>query len=151
MNQLSLEGQQFTTGRLTYLDHPAESAETSAKIWVRVRPRGVDFDFTAQLDTGAAWSILNREVAELAGLFDAQPIAEPTMDSRHGRIKGRLVRTGLLLVAEIGQSLQLESTVFVSRDWTYPNFIGYGGFLERVRFAIDPAQSRNQFHFGAGA
>jgi len=70
------------------------------------------------------------------------------MSTRLSIIHGRLVRAELQLIAEVGESLAINATVFVSRDWQGPNFIGYGGFLERVRFAIDPGQDQNHFHFG---
>ncbi len=69
------------------------------------------------------------------------------MSTRLSIIHGRLVRAELQLIAEVGESLAINATVFVSRDWQGPNFIGYG-FLERVRFAIDPGQDQNHFHFG---
>jgi hypothetical protein len=50
------------------------------------------------------------------------------------------------LVADNGESLSIEATVWVSREWTGGNFLGYGGLLERIRFAVDPAN--NLFYFG---
>jgi hypothetical protein len=51
------------------------------------------------------------------------------------------------LVSHEGDSIEIEATVFVSREWPSGNFIGYAGLLERIRFAIDPAS--NSFFFGA--
>jgi hypothetical protein len=47
--------------------------------------------------------------------------------------------------------LDIEATVFipnlsVDEEWLYPNFIGLDGFLNRIRFAVDPAS--NLFFFG---
>ena len=63
-----------------------------------------------------------------------------------GTVQGKLVRAMTTLVAEDGFSLEVDSTVFVSRDWPAGNFIGYSGLLERIRFAIDPQV--NAFIFG---
>jgi len=50
-----------------------------------------------------------------------------------------------------GQDLEIEATVFVptlppGETWRHPNFIGLSGFLERIRFAVDPEE--NAFYFG---
>ena len=50
------------------------------------------------------------------------------------------------LVADEGDSVEVDSTVFVSVNGPAGNFIGYTGFLERIRFAIDPQD--NAFIFG---
>lgn len=36
--------------------------------------------------------------------------------------------------------------MWVSPEWRRGNFLGYEGFLNRIRFAIDP--SDNSFYFG---
>jgi len=52
----------------------------------------------------------------------------------------------LTLLADEGESFELDTTLFASREWSLGNFIGYAGFLERIRFAVDP--STNDFYFG---
>jgi hypothetical protein len=52
----------------------------------------------------------------------------------------------LTIVADEGESCEVEATLFVSRDWAYGNFVGYSGLLERIRFAVDPGT--NDFYFG---
>ena len=97
------------------------------------------------LDTGAPWSVLNAELAEALELFDRD--GEPvTISSRVGTVQGKLVRAMTTLVADDGDSVEVDSTVFISRDWPEGNFIGYSGLLERIRFAIDPHD--NAFIFG---
>ncbi|MCP4654326.1 MAG: hypothetical protein GY856_02790 [bacterium] len=65
----------------------------------------------------------------------------------HGRVEGDLYRHTITLVAEIGESLQIDAVVFVPLNWHGPCFLGYAGVLERIRFAVDPRN--NHFHFGA--
>lgn len=53
---------------------------------------------------------------------------------------------------ETDLSLEVNATVFVpnlrpNEVWPYPSFLGLSGFLERLRFALDP--SENAFYFGA--
>lgn len=108
----------------------------------------VEFDgvrVLAMLDTGAQWSVLNAELADNLELFerDGEPV---TISSRMGTVGGRLVRARTTLVADDGDSVEVDSTVFVLRDWPAGNFIGYSGLLERIRFAVDPHE--NAFIFG---
>ena len=138
------DGPEFSTGMSSYLDadprHPSETSRIHVK---------VEFDgesVLALLDTGAAWSVLNAELAQELGLFERDG-ESMTISSRAGKIKGKLVRARTTLVADEGESIEFYSTVFVSGDWPEGNFIGYSGLLERIRFAIDPGS--NSFVFGA--
>ena len=137
------DGSAFTSGKSTYLDKdPARRSET-ARIHVRVEFEGVAV--LALLDTGAPWSILNAELANALELFNREGEAK-SIGTRLGTVHGKLVRATATLVAEEGESVEMESTVFVSEDWLEGNFIGYSGLLERIRFAIDP--DTNSFVFG---
>ncbi len=91
---------------------------------------------------------MDRELANALGLHDRDG-EELTIHSRHGPTTGKLVRVGATLVAEEGESVDLEATVFVSEDWTAGTFVGYSGLLERVAFAIEPATS--SIYYGAQA
>ena len=51
------------------------------------------------------------------------------------------------MLADIGESLDIEATLLISPDWLGPSFLGYLGALDRLRFAIDPQSSR--FYFSA--
>jgi hypothetical protein len=56
----------------------------------------------------------------------------------------------LTLLADEGDSLDVDAAVFVATGDEYPvgrSFLGYAGLLERIRFALDP--QTNQFYFGA--
>jgi hypothetical protein len=68
------------------------------------------------------------------------------LKTAYGSFSGTIQRTILRLVAEQGDSLDIDASVFVTDDWTYGNFLGYSGLLERIRFAIDP--QTNSFYFG---
>ena len=138
------DGSAFSTGMSSYLDaDPRHPSETS-RIHVRVEFDGESV--LALLDTGAAWSVLNAELAQELGLFERDG-ESATISSRAGKIEGKLVSATTTLVADEGESIEVDSTVFVSSDWPEGNFIGYSGFLERIRFAIDPRS--NSFVFGA--
>jgi hypothetical protein len=49
----------------------------------------------------------------------------------------------IALQIEEGEGFKVEATVLVptlraGEQWLLPNFLGLTGFLERVRFAVDP-------------
>ncbi|HEX6902763.1 MAG TPA: hypothetical protein VF789_23820 [Thermoanaerobaculia bacterium] len=99
----------------------------------------------AQLDSGAAYSMLDVEVAQSLGLLDGD--GEPAqVHTRHGIIKGHLERVSLVLIADEGEPLEVETTFLISREWSGRTFLGYTGFLERLRIALDPVV--NDFYFG---
>jgi hypothetical protein len=74
------------------------------------------------------------------------------MSTRLGRISGSLYRINITLIAEENRDYDLivESSVFVSKEWEGPIVLGYRGFLERVRFALDPGvvPGEQKFYFG---
>ena len=137
-------GATFAVGQSSYYDQAHDQPSETARIHVPVELDGVSV--LALLDTGAAWSMVTAELAEELGLFDRDG-EQTTIVSRLGTMQGRLVRAMTTLVAEHGDSLEVEATVFVSHDWTAGNFLGYSGLLERIRFAVDPYT--NSFFFGS--
>ena len=145
MLTLTSDGTAFATGRMRFLDEDPGSPEKSHKIYVKIEPGEFGSPVLAQLDTGAAWSILDPQIAEELALFDGQG-QSTTLVTRFGRISGSLERTKLTILADEGESIEFEATVFVSREWQAGSFLGYAGLLERVRFAVDP--QKNFFYFG---
>jgi len=142
---LLLGGERFSTGRAQFFDDAPGVAEGTARIYVKVEPEGLGGSILALVDTGAPWSILATDVAREVGLLTE--MGEPeTILTPLGRMRGRLQNTTLTILADEGQSLEVQATVFVSPDWPAGNFLGYAGLLERIRFAVDP--QRNDFYFG---
>jgi hypothetical protein len=58
---------------------------------------------------------------------------------------GKLERVGLRLVADEGDTLEVEASCFVSQDWAGPMVIGWKGCLEWIRFALDPSENALYF------
>jgi len=140
---LKLEGAAFTIGRSKFLDRIASNAEPSAKIFVRIALLGLET--MAMVDTGAAVSMLEMELAEELGLLDGEG-EEIAISTRLGLCNGRLERIDLTLLADEGEALIINASVFVSRQWTGKTFLGYAGLLDHVRIALDPPT--NHFYFG---
>jgi hypothetical protein len=138
----------FTQGRSSFLDRHRKVPEPTAKIYVRILLGEVRLPVNAQVDTGAAWSILDFETAQSLDLLDLDgPVTN--LETRFGRIAGRLVRIPVRFVADEGEPFDTEGTFFVSSDWPYGvTFLGYSGMLDAIRFALDP--QANHFYFGPG-
>jgi hypothetical protein len=140
-------GDLFASGRSKFLDHLPDDPEPTAKIYIKVRLAGLPGDQVAQLDTGAAWSVLSPDLARAAGLENRSG-ERVGLASRFGIHQGRLLRLPVTFIAEEGESLETDGTFFVSRDWpSSVSFLGYSGLLANIRFALDPQS--NDFYFGA--
>jgi hypothetical protein len=143
---LELRGSAFTSGRARFSDRPAVGFEPTAKVYVKLHLESLDLTVLAQLDTGSAWSVLAPEIAEALGLLDGKGEAVK-LGTRLGTLEGRLVRVPITLLADEGNSLEVEGTFFVSPDWPAGRtFLGYSGLLDSIRIALDPRA--NDFHFG---
>ena len=145
MLQRQENGAEFTTGRSRYSDRAPGSREPTAKIFVKIRVEPLGGPILAQLDTGAAWSMLDAEIAEAMALLSGG--GEPArIRTKDGPFAGRLERASLEIVADEGEALSFEATVWVSPDWRGGTFLGYAGLLDHIRFAVDPRD--DSFHFG---
>jgi hypothetical protein len=140
---LKLNGETFASGRSRFRDQAPGPSEATAKIFVKVDFS--DIDTLAQLDTGAAYSMLEAEVAEALGLLegDGEPL---TLSTRMGSCRGRLERVSITLPADEGEALDIEAVFFVSKEWLGKTFLGYTGLLNHIRMALDPGN--NHFYFG---
>lgn len=135
----------FATGSARYVDADPEYLGTDARIVVHVGIHRIHDPVLAVVDTAAPWCIFEPGVAAaLRRTFS--PLRNVVLSTRLGRFGGTLYRGSITLVAEEGENLDVDSTVFISPDWRGPNFLGYEGFLQRIRFAVDP--ENNLFYFG---
>jgi hypothetical protein len=102
------------------------------------------------LDTGAPWCVL--DPLEFEKIADHADFARDMMLNIRGESYiGGLYRIPISIEAVFGKSLEIDATVFVpnlppDEEWIYPNFVGLDGFLNRIRFAVDP--KTNLFFFG---
>jgi hypothetical protein len=114
---------------------------------VRCTIAGLPFESQALLDTGAAWSIIGGDLAEMLGSRLGEPGQTMILLTRLGRIRGTLHPIEIVLVAERGESIAVSGSVLVAPGWTGPVVLGYRGFLERLRFALDPGAGSNDAWF----
>ena len=135
----------FATGVSGYTDTSPGTA-FEARIFVPIRVAGLDVDVTAMVDTAATWCVLEGALASFFAQRDAVLVRRQALSSRLGEFVGDLCRAPITLLADEGESLTVEATIFVCPEWSGPNVVGYNGRLERIRFAVDP--SLNSFYFG---
>jgi hypothetical protein len=136
-----VDGRFFATGATTYSYDPPESP----KLRLEVEIEG--FRTSAVLDTGAPYFICNPQVAAQINLSEI--IGPETLDTRLGKVPGALFRGTLRFLAQEGDSIEIDATVFVpdSEVWQeQPSFLGLSDCLDRLRFAVDA--STQSFYFG---
>jgi hypothetical protein len=92
------------------------------------------------------WCIFEPTVGDFTRESFDQVSEEVRLSTRIGTFEGALYRGPLFVPALEGEPLDVEATVFVSPEWRGPNFIGYQGLLQRIRFAVDPEVKL--FYFG---
>ena len=136
----------FATGALQYIENQREITGSEARILVPLALDLISRTVLAVVDTAAPWCILEPEVGSHLKRVVSPSQEQAVLSTRLGTLKGSLYRVPLTLPADEGESLDLEATVFLSPDWRGPNFIGYQGLLQRIRFAVDP--ETNLFYFG---
>lgn len=141
----------FASGVTSYEDHvPGDEGDRQRLvIYVKVG----EMLTPCIVDTGAAWCVIDPSLAQpLIEAKRADYIRAIAYEIRGTRYEGALMRLDLAFQDESsGNLMVIDATVFVpelrhGEDWREPNFIGLKGCLERIRFAIDPAESA--FYFG---
>ena len=136
----------FAAGVVRFRDNLVRGAEpASARIYLPIMLGELSFD--AMVDTAAPWCIFDPLIVGEV-LPDLEIVEEPVfLRTRLGRFRGSLYRGSVKVLAEEGETLEIEAVIFLSPDWTGGNFIGYLGFLQKIRFAVDP--HRNRFYFSS--
>jgi hypothetical protein len=130
----------------TYFDAEERRFNSEPRIFVRVIPESQSNYVLAVVDTAAPWCIF-RPVVASSWMRNLDPIpGRVVLSTRLGQFHGSLFRGLITILASSGDSLDVEATAFLSPEWRGPNFLGYQGFLQRIRFAVDP--ENNLFYFG---
>lgn len=107
----------FATGVARYFDADTMNRQPP-RVVVQVQPRPLTNHILAILDTAAPWCILRPQIGDLiADELEAIP-GRVKLSSRLGVFEGRLYRGSLTLLAQQGESLDLEVTFFISPSLT---------------------------------
>jgi hypothetical protein len=138
----------FAIGAINYAYRPAITNDTTNRIIIGVYVE--DSITEAVLDTGAAYPIISPKIAKQAGLDRVKPLERKRMLVRGMWLEGSIIRLNMTLPADEGEDLTVDATAFipdVEEYWgDFPGFIGQLGFLERIRYAVDPGT--DTFYFG---
>lgn len=144
---LTLNEQPFTEGQAPYIDIDPDHTANKQAIYVEViLPINAGVRVYAMVDTGSPFCIFDTELVAALGLASSDGEEIPLITPR-GHFTGTIQRLTIRLKATQGTSLDIDASIYVpDEDWRFGNFLGYTGFLERFRFAIDP--SSYTFYFG---
>jgi hypothetical protein len=136
----------FATGSARYVESRLDITGSEARILLNLSLELIPRPLLAVVDTAAPWCIFEPAVGNLLTQRFSPAEEGVVLNTRLGTLEGSLYRIPVFLPANEGKSLEVEATVFLSPDWRGPNFIGYQGLLQRIRFAVDPEV--NLFYFG---
>lgn len=139
-----------TSSAEVFLDQPRPTGVLPVAVRCRF---GSQPEELAMLDTGAQWTLIGPELIELLGDELGEGLEAITMSTRIGRFQGTLYRLPIRLLADRGTDVTVDATCCALKAWPGPNILGFTGFLERLRFALEPAMdvgSIARIHFGPG-
>ena len=143
-------GEPFATGEARWNTRFALAGDKLARLFVQVEIDGLPA--SAVVDTGGAYLILNPEVADRLQLGRDAIIHRDQLFIRGMSCWGTVCRVPITLPATAGDPLTFEATAFVpelehGETWPLPSYLGWQGCLDRIRFAVDPADE--VVYFGA--
>lgn len=142
----------WSSGAARYFtDH--KSGRRRLSVAVNCRLGNLEVTDVALCDTGADWSVVGGDTAELLEEYLGPPIRSVPMETRFGHFVGDLRNLEIRLLADpgMGADVKVESTVLVIKEWPETTVLGFHGFLEKLRFALDPGVAPDQeiVYFGA--
>ena len=114
--------------------------------WLRV-PRRVERKAPRRSATGRTARSGNAAIGDASATSTGQNLCDEVL----GRIQGMFHEVPVTLHADDGRDLRITATALLAPDWSGPPVLGYRGFLERLRFALDPGVSASDqwMYFGA--
>lgn len=132
-------------GEARYEEEDYASGSKQLSVHVTISLKGRDRIVTlARLDAAIPWAVLDQELNKRLGI--EQKSDEIHLQTAAGRMAGSLVSHSMTFLADTGDPPEVEATMFGCDDWQRGDFSGYRGFLQRMRFAVDPGN--RMFHFG---
>jgi hypothetical protein len=143
------DGRPFATGACSYWDQPPLGRTETPRITIAIWIGGSQTQ--AMVDAGGVYLVCDPEISDLLHLDPRTSLGVTTLAIRGYKYPGHLHRLAITLLAEKGESLELDVTAFIPRldpgqEWHLPSFLGLQGCLEFLRFAVDPGS--NIFYFG---
>jgi len=125
-----------TGSAVAYLDEEVEQGRLV--VGVRCRIGTLSYDEKALLDTGATYTVLSEDIVRELGGAPGTAVGTIRMSTRHGSKPGVLFRLPIQLQADEGKPLHVDATVAILEKWPGPTVLGFVGFMDRIRLALDP-------------
>jgi hypothetical protein len=146
----SASGAPFATGEAPWASRYALAGDRLTRLFVQVEIDGQAT--TAVVDTGGAYLVLTPAIAADLRLGPNAMVHRDRLMIRGIMCKGTVHRIPITLPATAGEPLTFEATAFVpelehGETWPLPSYLGWQGCLDRIRFAVDPADE--VVYFGA--
>jgi hypothetical protein len=143
-------GAEFATGQMPCFMRYAIAGDRLTRLFVHARVGMARI--SAVVDTGGAFFVVDPELATTIGVDRNDAIARERIHIRGSMLRGTIHRLPLTLLAAKGEPLTFEATAFVpelehGETWPLPSYLGWQGCLDRIRFAVDPADE--VVYFGA--
>lgn len=143
-------GEPFATGEAPWDARFALADDRLTRLFVQVEVEGQPT--SAVVDTGGACFILNPSIAADLPLGRSTIVSRDRLVVRGVSYSGTMHRVPVTLLATAGEPLTFEATAFVpelehGETWPLPSYLGWQGCLDRIRFAVDPADE--VVYFGA--
>jgi hypothetical protein len=139
-------GAPFATGATPYNSFTAGEAYSRIILQVEIQAQRT-VRTRAIVDTAAPYMICRRDIASYLGLEHDSSGEVDTVNIRGMTVEGSLHRTYVSFLAEEGDDVTIETTVFVPQIFELPHsFLGLTSCLESIYFAIDPLNE--VFYFG---
>lgn len=148
----ALDGSAFCKGVRPFRSGPATAGEALNRLIVRFLVEGTPAE--AVIDTGGAYLVLDpRWTADRIDLGALEHLGSTRISIRGSDYVGELYRASVRLEATDGVGMDVAVVCLIpsllpGERWSYPNFLGWHGCLERLRIAVDPIAEL--FYFGEG-
>lgn len=144
------DGSAFATGEAPLRTMHAHVRDRLSRLSIQIAVERVEI--SAVVDTGGAYLILQPELGAQLGLDGAGRVQRDRLMIRGITFAGAVHRIPVTPLATAGESLTFEATAFVpelgdGEVWPLPSYLGWQGCLDRIRFAVDPADE--VVYFGA--
>ena len=133
-----------------HLDVERETGRLPVAVWCSFGSHSKAREL-AMIDTGAHWTLIGSELSEILGDELGTELESISMSTRLGKFHGTLHRLSIQLIADTGKDYTVDGTCLALPDWYGPSILGFNGFLERIRFAFEPATNTSpkaRLHFG---
>ena len=146
----SANGNKWNIGASSYfIDYKTKNG-TKFSIAIRCQLGGSQNDEVALVDTGAAFTKISEETADII-----KNKLDPTNETRDiltmwGYRKCSMFIMPLYIKADHGEDLSLDVLTCVVPNWPEQTIIGMRGGLEKIRCAFDPGTNDDGiFYFGS--